>query len=179
MREFKTQTNNLEETHLLGEKLGRNASENMVFLLDGDLGAGKTTLIRTAMGIMNPDEGECQLLGTSDRRSARVHAGYVSQIFGLYIDMKNSIKMDVTQAELNLRSARTRLEVATRQVTESEEDYRIAVKRYEGNVGTNLDMPALVIFGMISLPKSCRSPFVGHCRFFRVLKHILWYNTQV
>jgi len=55
-------------------------------------------------------------------------------------DMKNSIKMDVTQAELNLRSARTRLEVATRQVTESEEDYRIAVKRYEGNVGTNLDM---------------------------------------
>ena len=44
MREFKTQTNNLVETHLLGEKLGRNASENMVFLLDGDLGAGKTTL---------------------------------------------------------------------------------------------------------------------------------------
>jgi tRNA threonylcarbamoyladenosine biosynthesis protein TsaE len=28
----------------LGEKLGRNAKENMVFLLDGDLGAGKTTL---------------------------------------------------------------------------------------------------------------------------------------
>lgn len=55
-------------------------------------------------------------------------------------DMKNAIKMDVTQAELNLRSAQTRLEVATRQVTESEEDYRIAVKRYEGNVGTNLDM---------------------------------------
>lgn len=44
MNEMKTQTNSLEETHLLGEKLGRNAKENMVFLLDGDLGAGKTTL---------------------------------------------------------------------------------------------------------------------------------------
>jgi len=58
-----------------------------IFGFIGPDGAGKTTLIRTAMGIMNPDEGECQLLGTSDRRSARVHAGYVSQIFGLYIDM--------------------------------------------------------------------------------------------
>jgi len=44
MKEWKTQTNSLEETHSLGEKLGRNVKENMVILLDGDLGAGKTTL---------------------------------------------------------------------------------------------------------------------------------------
>lgn len=44
MKEWKTQTSSLDETHALGEKLGRNAKENMVFLLDGDLGAGKTTL---------------------------------------------------------------------------------------------------------------------------------------
>ena len=37
-------TENREETHVLGEKLGRAARENMVFLLEGDLGAGKTTL---------------------------------------------------------------------------------------------------------------------------------------
>jgi tRNA threonylcarbamoyladenosine biosynthesis protein TsaE len=44
MKEYKVKTNSLEETHQLGEILGRNAMANMVFLLDGDLGAGKTTL---------------------------------------------------------------------------------------------------------------------------------------
>ncbi len=55
-------------------------------------------------------------------------------------DMKNSIKMEVTQALLNLKSSESRLDVAERQVAESEEDYRIAVRRYEEQVGTNLDM---------------------------------------
>lgn len=44
MDDLVIQTNSVEETHLLGEKLGKAAKENMVFLLDGDLGAGKTTL---------------------------------------------------------------------------------------------------------------------------------------
>ncbi len=37
-------TNNLEETHNLGKKIGEHVHENMVILLNGDLGAGKTTL---------------------------------------------------------------------------------------------------------------------------------------
>ncbi len=37
-------TNNLEETHALGKKIGEHVSSNMVILLNGDLGAGKTTL---------------------------------------------------------------------------------------------------------------------------------------
>ena len=37
-------TNNLEETHELGKKIGEHVRENMVILLSGDLGAGKTTL---------------------------------------------------------------------------------------------------------------------------------------
>lgn len=44
MNNYKTKTKSLEETHQLGEILGRNVKNNMVFLLDGDLGAGKTTL---------------------------------------------------------------------------------------------------------------------------------------
>lgn len=44
MNDLVIQTNSVEETHLLGVKLGKAAKENMVFLLDGDLGAGKTTL---------------------------------------------------------------------------------------------------------------------------------------
>ncbi|HCL78977.1 MAG TPA: ABC transporter ATP-binding protein, partial [Synergistaceae bacterium] len=58
-----------------------------IFGFIGPDGAGKTTLIRMAMGIVDPDEGTCLLLGSEDRRRARVHAGYVSQIFSLYTAM--------------------------------------------------------------------------------------------
>ena len=44
MKYLEVCTQNLEQTHALGEKIGRAAQKNMVFLLDGDLGAGKTTL---------------------------------------------------------------------------------------------------------------------------------------
>ena len=44
MKKWKTYTDSVEETHELGNKLGSLVSENMVILLDGDLGAGKTTL---------------------------------------------------------------------------------------------------------------------------------------
>lgn len=44
MKELIIETASMEETHLFGEKLGKAVEENMVFLLDGDLGAGKTTL---------------------------------------------------------------------------------------------------------------------------------------
>lgn len=44
MKDFKTVTHSTEETHVLGNKIGSIVKENMVFLLDGDLGAGKTTL---------------------------------------------------------------------------------------------------------------------------------------
>ena len=54
-------------------------------------------------------------------------------------DMKNVIRMEVTQASLNIRSAESRLAVASRQVAEAKEDYRIAQRRYAESVGTNLD----------------------------------------
>ena len=44
MKEIKLVTQNADETRAFGEKLGSLAAEGMVFLLDGDLGAGKTTL---------------------------------------------------------------------------------------------------------------------------------------
>lgn len=44
MNELKIKTNSTEQTHLLGNKIGSLVQENMVILLDGDLGAGKTTL---------------------------------------------------------------------------------------------------------------------------------------
>ena len=44
MKNCTVETNDLAETHALGQKLGENASEGMLFLLKGDLGAGKTAL---------------------------------------------------------------------------------------------------------------------------------------
>lgn len=44
MKKYITVTDSTEQTHLLGEKLGKCVKKNMVILLDGDLGAGKTTL---------------------------------------------------------------------------------------------------------------------------------------
>ncbi|MFR5881300.1 MAG: TolC family protein [Cloacibacillus evryensis] len=54
-------------------------------------------------------------------------------------DMKNAIRMEVTQADLNLKSAHSRLVVAARQAGEAREDYRIATRRDAESVGTNLD----------------------------------------
>ena len=57
MKTLTLKTDSREETHLLGEKLGAAAKENMVFLLSGDLGAGKTTLtqgIARGLGIKRP-----------------------------------------------------------------------------------------------------------------------------
>ena len=58
-----------------------------IFGFIGPDGAGKTTMMRIAMGIINPDGGECSLLGSTDRRKARVMAGYVPQLFSLYLNM--------------------------------------------------------------------------------------------
>ena len=58
-----------------------------IFGFIGPDGAGKTTMMRMALGIINPDGGECSLLGSSDRRKARVMAGYVPQLFSLYMNM--------------------------------------------------------------------------------------------
>lgn len=44
MKELKVITKSVEETHALGEKLGAHAKPDMVFLMKGDLGAGKTCL---------------------------------------------------------------------------------------------------------------------------------------
>lgn len=44
MEKLVKKTTSLDETHALGRKLGENTKEKMVFLLDGDLGAGKTAL---------------------------------------------------------------------------------------------------------------------------------------
>ena len=53
--EYKVMTRSSQETEKLGEKIGKNCQGGEVFLLTGDLGAGKTCLtkgIARGMGIM-------------------------------------------------------------------------------------------------------------------------------
>lgn len=60
--------------------------EGEILGLIGPDGAGKTTLMRLAMGIVPPSRGEVLLLGGSPTLM-RCHVGYVAQQFSLYSNM--------------------------------------------------------------------------------------------
>ena len=57
-----------------------------------------------------------------------------------YKDLENQVVQDVTVASSELESATARISVAREQVAKAREDYRIAMLRYETQVGTNLDV---------------------------------------
>ena len=55
-------------------------------------------------------------------------------------DLRIQVRQEVIEATQRLEEGRARVEVARTQVTLAEEDYRMALKRYEAQVGTNLDV---------------------------------------
>ncbi|MDI3499235.1 MAG: outer membrane protein [Synergistaceae bacterium] len=55
-------------------------------------------------------------------------------------DMENQVKLEVSQASLSLASALQRVNVSQDQVRLAEEDYRMALRRYQTQVGTNIDV---------------------------------------
>jgi ABC-2 type transport system ATP-binding protein len=59
-----------------------------VFGLLGPNGSGKTTSIRTSLGIYRPDGGSVELLGSRDVLAARRRTGYLPEERGLYARMK-------------------------------------------------------------------------------------------
>ncbi|WP_419787078.1 ATP-binding cassette domain-containing protein [Pseudodesulfovibrio sp.] len=64
----------------------------------GPDGAGKTTLIRLAAGVMAPDEGSVTVLGMDSVRDARdiqAAIGYMPQRFGLYEDLTVQENLDL------------------------------------------------------------------------------------
>lgn len=60
-----------------------------IFGLVGPDGAGKTTLIRSICGLLNPDQGEVELLGypAGQRQKLGSKLGYMPQRFSLYGDL--------------------------------------------------------------------------------------------
>ncbi|MDK3018896.1 ATP-binding cassette domain-containing protein [Pseudodonghicola flavimaris] len=55
--------------------------------LVGPDGAGKTTMIRLLAGLLDPDEGEVEVLGSPAVSADRSRIGYMPQRFGLYEDL--------------------------------------------------------------------------------------------
>lgn len=82
-------------TKRFGERLAVNnfsltVVRGEVFTLVGPDGAGKTTVMRLLVGIMDPDEGRAEVLGFDTVREAeqlKEHIGYMPQRFGLYDDL--------------------------------------------------------------------------------------------
>ena len=78
--------------------------------------------------------------------SGKVHGqvveaqGVAEELLYRIDDMKRDIGLDVSKARVNLDSAVQKVEVAENSVVQSEEDYRIAMKRYQNQMGTNIDV---------------------------------------
>lgn len=78
--------------------------------------------------------------------SGKVHGqvveaqGVAEELLYRIEDMKRDIGLDVSKARVSLDSAVQKVKVAENSVIQSEEDYRIAMKRYQNQVGTNIDV---------------------------------------
>ena len=68
--------------------LNLEVEKGVVFGLLGPNGSGKTTTIRIALGILNPDSGIVTILGDDDPLSHRSRIGYLPEERGLYPRMK-------------------------------------------------------------------------------------------
>lgn len=77
--------------------------------------------------------------GKSRAKEAEARAAAEELLYRIE-DMKREITLDVSKALLNLRSAVQRVNLASSQVTNAEEDYRMALRRYAAQVGTNIDV---------------------------------------
>lgn len=71
-------------------RLSFSVAKGEMFGIIGPDGAGKTSLIRMLTSLLDPDDGECRLLGMSVRkqpREVRRIIGYMPQRFSLYPDL--------------------------------------------------------------------------------------------
>ncbi|NPV75143.1 MAG: ABC transporter ATP-binding protein [Anaerolineae bacterium] len=72
------------------EGVSLEVADGEIYGLVGPDGAGKTTLIRLACGVLKPDAGSVSLCGflmAQDTEQARAQVGYLAQRFAIYEDM--------------------------------------------------------------------------------------------
>ncbi|NLL36808.1 MAG: TolC family protein [Fretibacterium sp.] len=68
------------------------------------------------------------------------HSALAEELLYGIEDMKREIALDVSKTKVSLDSALQKVLVAGDGVVQAEEDYRMALKRYQANVGTNIDV---------------------------------------
>lgn len=77
--------------------------------------------------------------GRSRAKAAEARAA-AEELLWRIEDMKREIALDVSKAKLDLNSAHQRVGLSSSQVASAEEDYRMALRRYTAQVGTNIDV---------------------------------------
>jgi ABC-2 type transport system ATP-binding protein len=78
------------EKRVAVDNLSLTVARGEVFALVGPDGAGKTTVMRLLVGIVDPDEGRAEVLGfdtVKESEQLKEHIGYMPQRFGLYDDL--------------------------------------------------------------------------------------------
>ena len=78
--------------------------------------------------------------GGKARAQVREYKAKARELVAQIDDYRHQVALEVSSAQLNYEAAKMRTDVARRQVASAEEDYRMALKRYRANVGTNLDV---------------------------------------
>lgn len=94
---------NLRKTFLDGKRVALDAinasfSQGLITGIVGPDGAGKTTLIRSIVGLLKPDGGRCLVFGNDSlKEPEKIHGliGYLPQKFGLYEDLTVAQNLDL------------------------------------------------------------------------------------
>jgi len=69
------------------DRISLKVKRGEIFGWLGPNGAGKTTTIRVLLGLLQPSEGSCRVLGydpSTQAKAMQTHVGYMSQLFTLY-----------------------------------------------------------------------------------------------
>lgn len=69
------------------DKVSIEIKRGMIYGLIGENGAGKSTFMRTIMGLISIDEGSIELFGTTDLQAARRHMGQSIETPALYPEL--------------------------------------------------------------------------------------------
>ncbi|HRV99444.1 MAG TPA: TolC family protein, partial [Aminobacteriaceae bacterium] len=77
--------------------------------------------------------------GASSARAREARAAAEEFLFRME-DMKRQIELEISVARLNCESSLQRISTGRTMVESAEEDYRMALRRYTAQVGTNIDV---------------------------------------